>query len=50
MSSNIYIAEFAPARIRGRLSSFGTVFVTGSIFLGTLTSGLFSSDKTNGWR
>ena len=50
MSSNIYISEFAPARVRGRLSSFGSAFVSGAIFLATLTSGLFSRDKTNGWR
>lgn len=50
VSSNMYIVEFAPARIRGKLACFGSVFVTGSIFLAALISGIFSNDKTNGWR
>jgi MFS family permease len=50
VSSNMYVAEFAPARIRGRLSSFCSTFVTGSLFFAALVSGFFSGDKTNGWR
>ena len=50
VSSNVYIAEFAPAKIRGRLTCYGSTFVTGSLFLAALVSGIFSGDKTNGWR
>ena len=50
VSSNMYIAEFAPARIRGRLISYGSTFVAGALFSAALISGIFSEDKINGWR
>ena len=50
VSSNMYVAEFAPARIRGRFISYGSAFVTGALFLAALISGIFSEDKSNGWR
>ncbi|XP_028398384.1 proton myo-inositol cotransporter-like isoform X2 [Dendronephthya gigantea] len=50
VSSNMYIAEFAPARIRGKLICFAGITVTGSLFFAALVSGIFSGDKTNGWR
>lgn len=46
----MYVAELAPARIRGKLACFGLVTITGSIFLAALVSGIFSGDKTSGWR
>ena len=49
-SLNIYMAELAPAKMRGKFLSLGSTFLCFSLFVCTLVSGLFSTIKTDGWR
>ena len=51
MSVPIYIAESAPAKIRGKLVVLNVAFITGGQFLASLVSGVFSNDSWPwGWR
>ena len=47
----MYIAESAPARMRGKLVVVNVVFITGGQFIATIVDGIFSYLPTNvGWR
>ncbi|VDI17127.1 MFS transporter, SP family, solute carrier family 2 (myo-inositol transporter), member 13 [Mytilus galloprovincialis] len=50
MSVPIYVAEAAPASIRGALVSLNQLFITIGILLSSIVAGAFSGDKENGWR
>ncbi|KAK3102302.1 hypothetical protein FSP39_010349 [Pinctada imbricata] len=50
MSVPIYVAEAAPADIRGALVTVFQLFITIGILVSSLIAGAFSSDKVNGWR
>lgn len=46
----MYIAECSPRHIRGRLIGMSQPFLTIGTLLATVISGLFSHNKTHGWR
>ncbi len=50
MTVPMYIAESAPPDLRGQLVTFNNVFITGGQFAAGVVDGIFSYDKTNGWR
>lgn len=50
MTVPVYIAEVAPAELRGVLVSVNQVFVTGGLFIASCVDGVFSTDTVNGWR
>ena len=51
MSVPLYIAESAPAKIRGKLVVLNFAFIAGGQFLASLVSGIFSNDLWPwGWR
>ena len=50
MSVPVYIAEAAPAQIRGSLVTFNQLFITVGILISSVVAGAFSSDEINGWR
>jgi len=50
MTVPMYIAEVAPAHIRGRLVTVNNLFITGGQFIASCVDGVFSADKANGWR
>ncbi|KAM7295286.1 proton myo-inositol cotransporter [Ixodes scapularis] len=50
MTVPVYIAEVAPADMRGFLVSINQVFITGGQFVASVVDGLFSTDSVNGWR
>ena len=50
MTVPVYIAEAAPAHLRGRLVTLNNVFITGGQFIASVVDGIFSSNKRNGWR
>jgi SP family myo-inositol transporter-like MFS transporter 13 len=50
MTVPVYIAEAAPAHLRGKLVTLNNVFITGGQFIASIVDGIFSSDKKNGWR
>lgn len=50
MTVPVYIAEVAPAELRGLLVTINQVFITGGQFIASVTAGLFSGDTENGWR
>ena len=50
MSVPVYVAEAAPAHIRGRLVTVNQLFITIGILVSSITAGLFSVNKENGWR
>ena len=50
MTVPMYIAESAPPDMRGRLVTFNNLFITGGQFAAGVVDGVFSYDKTNGWR
>lgn len=50
MSIPMYVAETAPANIRGALVSLNQLFITIGILLSSIVAGAFSTDKDNGWR
>lgn len=50
MTVPIYIAECAPAELRGRLVTINNLFITGGQFIASVLDGAFSYDKVNGWR
>ncbi|KAL4226775.1 hypothetical protein ACF0H5_014754 [Mactra antiquata] len=50
MSIPVYVAEAAPADIRGRLVTINQLFITIGIVISSVVAGLFSTDKKNGWR
>lgn len=50
MSVPVYIAEVAPAELRGFLVTINQVFITGGQFIASVSDGIFSSDTVNGWR
>ena len=50
MSVPVYVAESAPADIRGRLVTVNQLFLTIGILISSIVAGLFSVDKENGWR
>lgn len=50
MTVPVYIAEVAPAELRGLLVTINQVFITGGQFVASVSDGLFSHDTENGWR
>lgn len=51
MAVPMYIAEVAPARVRGKLILVNSLFITGGMFLATIIAGALSSLPVNvGWR
>lgn len=50
MTVPVYIAEAAPASVRGKLVTLNTVFITGGQFFASVIDGIFSYDTKNGWR
>ena len=50
MTVPVYIAECAPAHIRGRLVTINTLFITGGQCLASILDGAFSYVKPDGWR
>ena len=50
MSVPVYVAEAAPAHIRGALVTLNQLFITIGILISSLVAGAFSTDKENGWR
>lgn len=46
----VYIAECAPAHLRGQLVTLNNLFITAGQFVASLVDGAFSYDKLNGWR
>ena len=51
MAVPMYIAEVAPARVRGKLILINSLFITGGMFLATIIAGALSSLPVNvGWR
>lgn len=46
----VYIAECAPAHLRGQLVTLNNLFITGGQFVASLVDGAFSYDRQNGWR
>lgn len=46
----MYLAECAPAHIRGRIVSTNIAMVAFGQFIANLVDWLFSPDKQNGWR
>jgi SP family myo-inositol transporter-like MFS transporter 13 len=50
MTVPVYIAEAAPAHLRGKLVTLNNVFITGGQFIASIVDGIFSYDKKNGWR
>ncbi|KAJ7352883.1 hypothetical protein OS493_033149 [Desmophyllum pertusum] len=46
----VYIAETAPSNTRGRLVTINTLFITGGQFVAAVIDGIFSSNKSTGWR
>ena len=46
----MYIAESAPASIRGQLVTLNQLFITFGIFAANLMNGAFSYIKDGGWR
>lgn len=46
----MYIAEAAPAHLRGRLVTMNNLFITGGQFIASLIAGGFSYVKHSGWR
>lgn len=50
MTVPVYIAEAAPAHMRGKLVTLNNVFITGGQFIASVVDGIFASDKRNGWR
>ena len=49
MSVPMYIAESAPAHMRGKLVVLNLMFITGGQFVATLIDGSFSA-VNEGWR
>ena len=49
MAVPMYIAESAPANMRGKLVVVNNLFITGGQFVATLIDGAFSS-VDQGWR
>ena len=51
MAVPMYIAESAPAHMRGKLVVLNNLFITGGQFVATIIDGVFSSLSVNvGWR
>ncbi|XP_013068752.2 proton myo-inositol cotransporter-like [Biomphalaria glabrata] len=50
MTIPVYIAECAPAHLRGRLVTVNTLFITGGQFIASVLDGGFSYIKPDGWR
>jgi SP family myo-inositol transporter-like MFS transporter 13 len=50
MSIPVYVAEAAPADIRGRLVTINQLFITIGILISSIVAGLFSEMKEDGWR
>ena len=50
MTVPVYIAEAAPAHLRGKLVTLNNVFITGGQFVASIIDGIFCYDKENGWR
>ena len=50
MSVPVYVAEAAPAHIRGRLVTINQLCITIGILTSSIIAGLFSGNKENGWR
>ena len=50
MTVPMYIAESAPADMRGLLVTLNNVFITGGQVVASVVDGAFSYDEDNGWR
>ena len=50
MSIPVYVAEAAPADIRGRLVTINQLFITIGILISSIVAGLFSGMQEDGWR
>lgn len=50
MSVPVYVAEVAPAHIRGALVTLNQLFITIGIVISSVIAGAFSENKENGWR
>ena len=50
MSVPMYIAESAPAHLRGRMVTLNILFITGGQFIAAVVDGIFSANKESGWR
>ena len=46
----MYVAECAPADIRGKLITIYQMFITFGQFVASVVDGLFSRDEEHGWR
>ena len=46
----MYVAETAPAAIRGKLITVYQLFITFGQFVASVVDGLFASDHEHGWR
>lgn len=49
MTVPVYIAEAAPADMRGKLVTLNTIFITGGQFVASVVDGIFAS-QSDGWR
>ena len=50
MTVPVYVAESAPAEIRGRLVTLNQLFITIGVLLSSIIAGVFSDMKDTGWR
>ena len=50
MTVPVYIAEVAPAHLRGRLLTINVLFITGGQFIASVLDGAFSYLDHDGWR
>lgn len=50
MTVPMYIAEVAPTKIRGSLSTLNSCFIAGGQLVASVVAGAFSYDTTDGWR
>ena len=46
----VYIAEAAPATIRGQIVTFNQLFITFGMFVASVLNGAFSYIEKDGWR
>lgn len=49
MTVPVYIAEAAPADMRGKLVTLNNIFITGGQFVASVVDGIFAS-QSDGWR
>lgn len=50
MTIPIYLAECAPAHVRGRIVSTNIAMVAGGQFVANVVDGIFGFNEESGWR